>query len=226
VAAEIGEAILKAMKDHKVSQAYLVKETGLGKGTVGNFIRGKVDRKTKQRSPWCGEISNLLKIANVLGVDVLTLVIREPLAATPAIAGVEFFSSTVVVPVDPRLGLLNGQMEIEADLDMNGNSVETNRDWTLRNLIGKVGQLGSYVAFSAERVEDNGLIFESIMFQGQLLEGGRFMSGTYEFRGGDRWQYGVIMATRLARNPLQQESSTCESRRSGRRRRKDASLYL
>jgi transcriptional regulator with XRE-family HTH domain len=196
-----GDQILKAMTDRNMSQANLIDLTGLGKGTIANFIRGKIDRKTGMRSPWCGDFANLLKIATILNVDVLTLVVKEPMSAKPSIDGVDFFSSSVALPSDPRLGLLKGQMEIEADLDMNGNAPETNREWTLKDLVGVVTQHGNYVGFRADRIDDNNVGFASICFRGQLLETGRFLTGSYEFQGGDRWQYGLVFANRLPTNP-------------------------
>jgi len=192
-----GDAIRNIMKSKGITQVLLVAETRIGKGTLSNFLRGRVDSKTDVKTPWQGTLECVAIIAKYLEVDILSLIITEPVLSTSSITGTEFFSKAVASPCDDKLGLLTGIMEIEADLDMNHNALETNREWLLQGVTGYVEQVGNFIGFtSAGEVNDNGLVFSKSTFHGQLTEHGHYLAGSFEFQGGDRWQYGLIVAHR------------------------------
>lgn len=195
-----GETIRDLMKKKGITQTRLVAETKIGKGTISNWIRGKVDPTTKIKTPWLGSLEYVAMLAKYLDVEILSLIVTEPILIESHVRGTQFFSNTISSPCDTKLGLLTGRMEIEADLDLNHNAPETSREWILKGVIGYVEQVGNFIGFtSAGEVHDNGLIFSKATFHGQLTEHGHYLGGCFEFEGADRWQYGMIIAHRSGR---------------------------
>lgn len=192
-----GDVIRDLMKKKGITQTRLVAETKIGKGTISNWLRGKVDPKTNIRTPWLGSIEYVATLAKYLDVEILSLIVTEPILSESSVKGTQFFSDTIASPCDIKLGMLTGRMQIEADLDMNHNAPETNREWLLKGVTGYVEQVGNFIGFnSAGEVDDNGLVFLKATFHGQLTEHGHYLAGSFEFEGADRWQYGMIIAHR------------------------------
>jgi len=194
-----GDTIRRVCKSKGITQTRLVAETKIGKGTISNFLRGKVDSKTNVRTPWLGSSEYVAIVSKYLEVDILSLIITEPVLSTSSITGTEFFTNSIASAADTKLGLLQGILAIEADLDTNFNEPETNREWSLQGVTGYVDQVGNFIGFtSMGEVNDNGLVFSKTTFQGQLTEHGHYLAGSFEFEGGDRWQYGMILAHRTS----------------------------
>jgi len=194
-----GDAIRRVCKSKGITQTRLVSETKIGKGTIPNFLRGRDDPKTNVRMPWLGSSEYVAIVSKYLEVNILSLIITEPVLSTSSIAGTEFFTNSIASEAEAKLGLLQGMLAIEADLDTNFNEPETNREWLLQGVTGYVDQVGNFIGFtSMGEVNDNGLVFSKITFQGQLTGRGNYLACSFEFEGGDRWQYGMILAHRTS----------------------------